>query len=100
MCKVIESKSEKMKLVASQWKALSDEERAEWQSRAKTVERVHPSMLSEADKNKEIVKSKKRLIQEVSYTIYSLAIRRTHVILYLYCKHLILNLSVRTWYSY
>lgn len=65
VCKAIESKSEKMKFVSSQWQSLSDEERTGWRDKARAAERLDPSMVSEKDRRKQIAQRKKSLIQEV-----------------------------------
>ena len=64
-CKAIESKSDKMKFVSSRWQGLSDEERTGWRDKARQVERLDPSLLSDEDKRKQIAQRKKSLIQEV-----------------------------------
>ena len=64
VCKAIESKSEKMKLVSSQWQTLSDEERAGWRDKARAAERLDPLMLSEKDRRKQIAQRKKVLFKK------------------------------------
>ncbi|XP_028403475.1 uncharacterized protein LOC114526156 isoform X2 [Dendronephthya gigantea] len=66
-CKKIESKSEKMTFVATKWQSLSDSERSVWKNEAKNIKRVVPSLLTLEEKKKQIAKSKKNLIKELTY---------------------------------
>ncbi|XP_028400764.1 uncharacterized protein LOC114523901 [Dendronephthya gigantea] len=67
LCKAIDSKSEKMRFVSSQWQALSAEEKNDWKSKAKQVDRIRPLELGEDERRKHIAKTKKNLMKEISY---------------------------------
>ncbi|XP_028416357.1 uncharacterized protein LOC114540361 [Dendronephthya gigantea] len=65
-CKQL-TNSEKLKLTVSTWNSLTSEERSKWIEKAKELQKVVVSELSEKECNQRIKKARKQLISQLAY---------------------------------
>ena len=64
--KEIPSNEQKLTMIASKWRELSEDDRKKWQDEARTVGKADPKTMSNDERIKIIKKEKKHLLQEVS----------------------------------